>query len=424
MKPAEGQDEGTRRALRLNALLAGSLGLIATMLLFWGKLPFPRTVAWFSLISCFCYFFYALVFDRVCKNCYRGASIALSQIGSAVISVSIYYTGGVVSPLPFLYLAMLVSEAIYGLENNFTVPVSAMGYLIAVWGIYFGFLPDPTPWAAPAYNSPVFLGIVSSLIVAYLFMTKNLSGLVIHHLRSKIESEESQKDALLSKFSELNSTSQLGVLAHRIAHDLRGPIASVSGYLELAALKQRTPEERDELRSVSETVDNMVQTLHGITRFGKPGGPEEEKIHLPDFMRDIVAIAAFAPRAKGVRLEIVEPGDDGLTVSAARADLQQAFFNVIKNAVEAVSDNPDGKRVRIAIARAGRDARVTVSDNGPGIAEETLNTIFRKPVTTKPDGTGVGLLITRDLLVRNRGEIRLRNGRDGGLTVEASLPLA
>ncbi|MDD2806107.1 MAG: HAMP domain-containing sensor histidine kinase [Elusimicrobiales bacterium] len=424
MNSAADQDEKTRKALRLNALLAGFLGLVATVLLFLGRLPFPRTVAWFSLFSVCCYFTYFFAFKLICRHCYRVAGVALSQIGALIISVSVYYTGGAVSPLAFLYMAVLVSEAIYGLENKLTVPVSAAGYLTAVWGIYYGVLPNPTPWAAPANASPAFLVIISALLVSYLAMTKNLTGQIISHLRAKIESEATQKDALLGKFSELNSTAQLGVLAHRIAHDLRGPIASVSGYLELAALKQRTPEEREELRTVSETVDSMVATLHGITRFGKPGGPSEEKIHLPDFMRDIVAIAAFAPRAKGVRLEIVEPGGDGLAVTAARADLQQAFFNVIKNAVEAVGDNPDDKHVRITIARAGKDARVTVADNGPGISEETLNTVFRKPVTTKHDGTGIGLLITRDLLVRNRGEIRLRNGPGGGLTVEAVLPLA
>jgi signal transduction histidine kinase len=418
------QDEKTRKALRLNALLAGSLGGIATALLFWGNLPFPKTVAWFSLFSVCCYFTYFFAFNLICERCYRGASIALSQMGAVIISVSIYYTGGAVSPLSFLFMAILVSEAIYGLENQFTVPVSAAGYLAAVWGIYSGFLPNPTPWAQPANASPAFLFIVSALLVAYLVMTKNLTGQIISHLRSKIESEAAQKDALIRKFSELNSTTQLGVLAHHIAHDLRGPIASISGYLEFELLKERTEEEKRELRSVSETVDNMVEALHGITRFGKPGGPSVEKIPLADFMRDIVSIASFAPRARGVSFVVEEPGEQGLETAASRADLQQAYFNVIKNSVEAVSDNADGKRVKITVERAGKDVRVSVLDNGPGMPEETLMEIFRKSVTTKKDGTGVGLLITRDLIIRNRGEIKVRNGERGGFTVETTLPLA
>lgn len=417
------RDERTRTALRFNALLAGSLGLVSTVLLFVATLPFPKSVAWFSLLSVCCYFAYFLAFDRICLHCYRGAGIALSQVGAAVVGVAVYYTGGVVSPLPFLYMAMLVLEAIYGLENPFTVPVSAAGYLFAVWGICLGFLPNPTPWAAAANGTPVYALVVSVLLVSYLFMTKDLSGLIISHLRARIESEAEQKDALVRKFAELNSTTQLGVLAHRIAHDLRGPIASISGYLEIEGLKKTTPQEKAEARAVGETLQAMVEMLHGITRFGKPGGPSAERIGLAGFMRDIAAIASFAPRAKGVRFEVTEEGAPPAETVASRADLQQAYFNIIKNAVEAVADNHDSKWVRITVKRAGRDVMVLVSDNGPGISEEALKNVFRRSVTTKKEGTGVGLMITRDLIVRNRGEIKMRNSAPG-LIVETLLPLA
>ena len=109
-------------------------------------------------------------------------------------------------------------------------------------------------------------------------------------------------------------------------------------------------------------------------------------------------------------------------MTASRQDLQQAFFNVVKNAVDAVSENQGPRTVSIAIERAGDEARVTVSDNGPGMSAETLKAVFRQSVTTKSDGTGVGLLITRDLLTRNRGGISVRNGERGGLAAVITLP--
>lgn len=414
-------EEKIRRALRLNALLAGTLGMVATVLLFWGNLPFPRTVAWFSLVSAVCYFVYVLVFDLVCRNCYRAAGIALSQFGAVIVSIAVYYTGGVVSPLPFLYMAMLVSEAIYGLENNYTLPVCAAGYLAAVWGIYFGFLPNPTPWAAAANTNPLFLTIISLLLVAYLSITKNLSELVVSNLRSVIESESIQKDVLLSKFSELNSTAQLGVLAHRIAHDLRGPITAVSGYLEIETATAASQERKAELLSISKAVDGMVESLHGITRFGKPGGPSAEKIVLAGFLRDLLAIAAFSPQARWVKFVPRYAPDSQAATVGSRADLQQAFFNILKNAVESVSENNDGKTVELDISVAGKEILVSISDNGPGVPEEILKDVFRKSVTTKKRGTGVGLMITRDLLRRNGGDIKLRNRPEGGLTVAVSL---
>jgi len=340
-----------------------------------------------------------------------------------VITAAIYGTGGVLSPFTFLYIAMLVSEAIYGLDNRYTMPCSLAGYIFVVCGLTFGFLPNPAPWSAEIYRYPVGVLLIAVLAVSYIVMTRSMSASIVTNLREKLEAEGAEKDALVRKFAELNSTTQLGVLAHRIAHDLRGPIASISGYLEIELLKQRPEEEKRELRTLGETVGNMVETLHGITRFGKPGGPSAERIGLAGFMRDIVAIASFAPRAKGVRFEVTEEGGPPAETVASRADLQQAYFNIIKNAVEAVADNHDSKWVRITVKRAGRDVMVLVSDNGPGISEEALKNVFRRSVTTKKEGTGVGLMITKDLIVRNRGEIKMRNSAPG-LTVETLLPLA
>jgi signal transduction histidine kinase len=417
-------DEKTRRLLRLNSLATGSMSLLASVLFLTKSFPYHKSLAVLSFWASLFYFTYFIFFERICRWSYRGAGITLSQIGVLVITAAIYYSGGVVSPFTFLYFAILVAESIYGLNNPITMPVSVAGYLFVVSGLYFGFLPNPVPWSMEAYDKPLFVSIVALLVVGYLALAKGLTERIVLNLRAQIDEEASEKEALVRKFSELNSTTQLGVLAHRIAHDLRGPIASISGYLEMEMAAERSPEKLKELNSVSETVTNMVETLHGITRFGKPGGPSAEKIVLADFMRDIVAIASFSPRSKGVSFQLDEPGERGLAVIGSRADLQQAFFNIVKNAVEAVSDNHDGKHVRISIKREGQDALVSISDDGPGIPAGTLESIFRRSVTTKKDGTGVGLLITRDLLVRNRGEIKLRNRDDGGVTAEAALPLA
>lgn len=410
--------------LRFNAFAAGLMSLLASLSYFSDTMPFHRNLSILALFGALLYFVYFLLFDLICKFCYRKAGVLLSQIGVAVVTMAIYFTGGMVSPFIFLYFAILVSESIYGLENQFTVPASIAGYLLVVLGHFFGFLPNLVPWSVPAYSSPPTVLITVMLTVSYIALTKSMSGRIIRNLRGKLQQEAAEKDALIRKFSELNATTQLGVLAHRIAHDLRGPIASVSGYLELEAIKAKDPEEKEVLRSVSETVDRMVESLQGITRFGKPGGPSVEQIHLADFLRDLVAIVSFSPKAKGVSFGLSPADGSDLRVTASRQDLQQAFFNIIKNAVEAVSDNRAAKTVAISVERAGANARVTISDDGPGMNEEAMRNIFKKSVTTKIDGTGVGLMITRDLLTRNRGEIGLRNAKAGGLSVWVTLPAA
>jgi signal transduction histidine kinase len=89
-----------------------------------------------------------------------------------------------------------------------------------------------------------------------------------------------------------------------------------------------------------------------------------------------------------------------------------------------VRDNAEGKVVEIDIKATHKEIEVTISDNGPGIVPEILKMLFKKSITTKKDGTGVGLVITRDLLMRNDGDIELHNREDGGLRVVTRLPVA
>lgn len=355
------------------------------------------------------------------------------------------------NPAIFRALVCLSSVLLAGIVSD-TGGASSPFVLLFVWIAFYGILCRPAERWVPAaaagsyllgayFNIPALLGLAPSVFRAVyrvpsgetigaalacgcILFAGAAARRLVKEMNSRLADENSEKAHLLKKFSDLNSSAQIGLIAHRIAHDLRGPIASISGYLEMELALKKSPAEMETLSGLSQTVLNMVETLQGITRFGKPGGVAEEKIHVPDFIRDLLAIASFAPFAKGVKFQVKNVGVDGVCVNASRSELQQAYFNIIKNSIEAVSGNPDAKLISIIISRADKDAQISVSDNGPGIPAEALKNIFRRAVTTKKDGTGVGLLITRDLLMRNSGEIKLKNRAEGGLTVVTSLPLA
>lgn len=278
------------------------------------------------------------------------------------------------------------------------------------------------PYRAAAAGVSLFAAACYS--ACNLALTRRITTRAVDSLRAGLEREGKEKEALLRKFSELNSTMQIGVLAHRISHDLRGPMAYISGYVELELAGEKTPDEREQLKDLGETVASMGEILHGITRFGKPGGPSCERLALGDLMRDLLAVAALFPQAEGIKFETVFSGDRNVCVTASRADLEQAYFNIIKNAAEAVSGNARDKKIEIAVGAEGKEVKVSISDNGSGIPEDVRRTLFKKAVTTKEGGSGVGLLIARDLLMRNDGDIKLNDRGGGGLTVVTSLPAA
>ena len=417
-------DEKVKKLLRLNALMAGTMSFLASLSYFVPSFLFPKPLSVMAFSASLFYFAYWLLFDRICRTCYALAGVLLSQIGVACITFAVYSTGGIISPFIFLYFAMLVSEAIYGLDNPVTLAVSVAGYLLVVAGQLFGFLPNPAPWSAAVYGSPLAVYIIAVITVSYLALTRGMSGKIIANLRGNIEDEQAEKAGVLKKFSELNSTAQLGVLAHRIAHDLRGPVASISGYIEMAALKAEEQDDKDALEELQTVVTGMSESLNGITRFGRSSAVVTETIQLAAFMHNLLAIIYFFPQSHGV--SFVRRYPDGLdaAVKASRQDLQQAYFNLLKNAVEAVQGNPDQKTVEIVIEAQAGEIEISISDNGPGIVPEILGTLFKRSITTKKDGTGIGLLITRDLLLRNNGEIVLKNLPEGGLRAVTRLPQA
>lgn len=405
-------------------LIAGTVvALAAAVLIFAAGGPFPPALGRLALAASAIYFSFFLLQGRPRPWNLLASHTVMGLTGAGIITISIHLTGGILSPFICLFFISLLSEAMYSSERTYTLPALLTGYITVVAGQYSGLLPQPVAWSSQIYASLPTTLLFSGITIVYLVITYILSHSILGNLRERLSLESDAKDSMLRRFSELNATAQLGVLAHRIAHDLRGPIASVSGYLELEAGKERTPEDAESLKDVTEAVAGMVESLHGITRFGKPGGPSCEKICLADLMKDLVGIASFAPAARGVKFEIVAGEGNSICVTASRADLQQAFFNILKNAVEAVADNHDDRKIHISIQRDGSEAKVAILDNGPGVPDETLKILFRKSMTTKADGTGVGLMITRDLLVRNKGDVKIRNGEGGGLVVTASLPV-
>ncbi len=201
-------------------------------------------------------------------------------------------------------------------------------------------------------------------------------------------------------------------------------MSSISGYIQLEMAKERDAESAAALAEINSILDNMTESLRNITSFGKSRQVPPERIRLAEFIRSLLAVIAYSPHYKGVEIRKLYSEDLPAAVVVSRADLQQACFNILKNAVEAVVNNPEGKVLELDIRVSGPDVYLTISDNGPGMPEELLKNAGKKSVTTKKDGTGVGLMITRDLVVRNGGDLKMRNREEGGMAVSIRLPLA
>jgi len=409
--------------LRRQALFSALAAFGTSFVYFLADFPNSGQIGLMALIAAFCYALFYVLFDKFYSRYSHASAAFLSGAAVVLLAFVVHYSGGVASPFVFLYFCILISEAVYGLENPVTLPLAVASYSVVCIAECSGILRPANPWAALVCANKAFSGILILTTVTFMWVTRYITGLILKNLRTSLEREHEDKENLLKKFSELNSTTQIGVLAHRIVHDLRGPLAAISGYIQVEMLKGKSAEEVSVLVELNDLVAGMSESLQGITRFGRTAQVQAEKVVLAEFMDNLLAIVLFSPHARAIKFLKLYPPRFQAAVTASRRDLQQACFNIIENAVEAVRDNPDGKAVAVDILVEGEDVLVIVSDNGPGIVPEILATIFRESITTKKDGTGVGLVITRDLLARNDGDIQLRNRAEGGLDVIVRLPL-
>jgi two-component system, NtrC family, nitrogen regulation sensor histidine kinase GlnL len=214
----------------------------------------------------------------------------------------------------------------------------------------------------------------------------------------------------------------LGELSAGIAHEFKNALATISGYAQMI----RRESQGETAENAQLIVDQTRALTHVVTEFLKFARPldlstEEVPLH-PVVDRVINEIQEAIP---GVSISVAGDfesiaGDEGL--------LRQALLNLTRNAAEAVSGQPFGGRVELHGAiehgAGGELQRITIADNGPGIAADDLSRIFVPFYTTKTNGTGLGLAIVQKIIVQHGGSVEVRNQPQGGAEFIVYLPLS
>ena len=195
------------------------------------------------------------------------------------------------------------------------------------------------------------------------------------------------------------------VLGHELNNSL-APIKSIAGSLT-AILKrgQRAPDWEDDMRSGLEIIETRAD---GLSRFMQAYA-RLAKLPAPSLAPTDVASIIHRAAALETRRPIAVTGGPDLTANLDGAQIEQVLINLLKNAVETVLENDGG--VRVSWQKQGTSFEVRIEDDGPGLAN-TAN-LFVPFFTTKPSGSGIGLLLCRQIAENHGGSLSLRN-RDGG----------
>ncbi len=214
-----------------------------------------------------------------------------------------------------------------------------------------------------------------------------------------------------------------------IAHELSQPLAAITGYAEAIHLRlAREPQLAQEVNAMTQPMVEQAIRAGQIVRSLRDFTKRHDPIKLPVSVQAVVDRAVrFLEnelRMSGVSLTTkIHP--DTPNVMAIEIQIAQILDNLIRNAMEALAEQPvEQRQVELRVSQQGAEVEIEVHDSGPGFSPEAKDKAFETFYTTKPNGMGVGLAVCRTIIETHNGTIRLGRSELGGSVVCFRLPSA
>jgi signal transduction histidine kinase len=231
------------------------------------------------------------------------------------------------------------------------------------------------------------------------------------------------------RMRELQRIAQFGSLSQGLFHDLMGPLSSLALYVEKMAASQ--PEGSESKAMVEKAVDISKRMRSYMDAVKHSLGTEQAaEQSTADMARELEIgrdLLAYKARMADVALEI--SCRHGIQVKMHPVRIQQLFLNLISNGIDACSDSAYSrsakreKSVRVRVTKNPNGISIEVSDTGCGIPADRLKTVFDHSFTTKPNGTGMGLQIVKDIIEKElHGTIRCESTEGVGTTFFIEIP--
>jgi len=243
--------------------------------------------------------------------------------------------------------------------------------------------------------------------------------------RKQAEQEREKLRQLEADLAHINRVNMMGELAAALAHEIRQPIAaSITSANACLRWLARDPPDLERARAAAARIEQdgnrAADVINHLRSFYKKGTPSERGIvDLNDIIREMTALL----RKEAVRHSIKihsELHEDMPNVLADRVQLQQVFMNLMLNAIEAMKDTGGKLTISSRLTPEGQ-LIVSISDTGVGLPAENTERIFDAFHTTKPQGTGMGLAITRSIVEAHGGRLWATANQEAGATFHFTL---
>jgi PAS domain S-box-containing protein len=229
-------------------------------------------------------------------------------------------------------------------------------------------------------------------------------------------SEERRRERQMVRAEQMAA---IGQVAAGVAHELRNPLTSVKGLVQVNlrdAAARGLPAE--DLRVIEQEVRRMERTLQTFLDFARPPRPDRRRLDLADVVARVLALVGGRAKKQRVTLGFAHPPGPA-EVDGDQDQLQQLVLNLVLNALDAM---PRGGTIQLDLAARDGAVELVVRDTGPGIAAHILPKVFETFVSSKETGVGLGLPVSQRIAEEHGGSLTAYNQASGGACFTLRLP--
>jgi PAS domain S-box-containing protein len=232
--------------------------------------------------------------------------------------------------------------------------------------------------------------------------------------------DQSHTKRLQEQVVQAERLAALGQTVAEISHEIRNPMVVIGGFVRQLIKITRDPKALSKLEIMASEVQRVENLLLELKDLYLPRTLRRRRFDLNRMLEEVHALAKEASRGKSIRLRLATPDGPSFT-RGDREKLKQVLLNVVQNSVEAMDEGGD---IDIRSSVRGDRILVTISDDGPGIPQEFLPRVFTPFFTTKKEGTGLGLCISKRIIDEHKDStLQLTTEEGRGTTVKIGLPL-
>ncbi len=336
------------------------------------------------------------------------SSLALTL---AALGLGALLSGGLTSPiLPLLFAPVVVGFAAFARARPSWLLLGEAWLLFAVLGS-LGPLAAFPELPTTALRGMLWVSATASLAL----LAVGVIGLVDAHAHIAAELDRLRADMLQEAERRAASVEHLGA---QVAHEVKNPLAAARGLVQLVERHVEDERDKQRLAVVVTEVDRALAVLHDYLTLARPlSDLKLGAVPLLALLEDVAGVLEARAQERGVVLRI---SGKNLEILADRQRLRDAVLNLALNAITAL---PRGGTLELGLDRTDARARLTISDDGPGMSGELLARLGQAFVSATEGGTGLGVMLAQSVTRQHGGELRFESAPGQGARATLELPL-